>query len=82
LSNETIAVFCCFMRLVPSKFKRGRTVQEALVDGRWVRDIRGVLDAQVLREYLQLWDVIETVNLAPGVSDQHLWTPSSSGQYS
>jgi hypothetical protein len=69
-------------RLVPSKFKRGRTVQEALVDGRWVRDIRGVLDAQVLSEYLQLWDVIETVNLAPGVSDQHLWTPSSSGQYS
>jgi hypothetical protein len=53
-----------------------------LVDGRWVRDIRGVLDAQVLMEYLQLWDVMETVSLAPGVSDQHLWTPSSYGQYS
>jgi hypothetical protein len=63
-------------------FKWGRTVQEALVDGRWVRDIRGVLDAQVLMEYLQLWDVLETVSLAPGVSDQHLWTPSTSGQYS
>jgi hypothetical protein len=50
-------------------------VQEALVDGCWVRDIRGVLDAQVLMEYLQLWDVMKTVSLAPGVSDQHLWTP-------
>jgi hypothetical protein len=73
IQGHSLLVFApSLCRLVPSKFKWGRTVQEALVGGRWVRDIRGVLDAQVLMEYLQLWDVLETVSLAPGVSDQHL----------
>ena len=74
--------------LVPNLFgaissrARKRTVQDALTDQRWVRDIRGALSLAVLREYLALWDLLSNFVLHPDIEDTHVWKFSPSGKYS
>jgi hypothetical protein len=38
-------------------------VTQELRDRRWVSDIRGVLIVQVLMEYLQLWNLVDNLEL-------------------
>lgn len=33
-------------------------------------------------EYLQLWDLLENMELQPEINDTHIWQFSSTGQYS
>ncbi|GJN09772.1 hypothetical protein PR202_ga27806 [Eleusine coracana subsp. coracana] len=68
--------------LVPKRMLNNRTVHDALTDLQWVDDVRGVLPPLALLEYFLLWDILQVTHLSPGVSDQHLWTPSTSGVYS
>ena len=68
--------------LVAKRNIKRRTVQDALVNNAWIRDIKGSLSAAALIEYFQLWDLLVEVELSPGVEDQHIWMPSSSGEYS
>ncbi|WVZ92630.1 LOW QUALITY PROTEIN: hypothetical protein U9M48_038679, partial [Paspalum notatum var. saurae] len=75
--------------LAPSLYsyvaKRGvkrRTGQDALDSNAWARDIREGLLAASLVEYLQLWDTLADFELHPGIEDQHIWTPSSIGEFS
>lgn len=68
--------------LVPRRVLHKRTVQEALDNQQWIEDIRGSLPGQAFYEYFLLWDIMQQVQLSPGVQDQHRWTPSSSGVYS
>jgi hypothetical protein len=67
---------------VPAKIRRHRSVQAALTANGWVHDISGSLTAQVLFEFLLVWDLLQEVHLHPNVEDQHRWLPSSSGLYS
>jgi hypothetical protein len=53
-----------------------------LTENGWVNDISGSISAQFLSEYFMVWDLIQGFQLHPGVSDQHRWTPSASGEYS
>ncbi|WVZ97154.1 hypothetical protein U9M48_042709 [Paspalum notatum var. saurae] len=57
-------------------------MQDALDSNAWVRDIRGGLSAAAFVEYLQLWDILADFELHPGIEDQHIWTPSSTGEFS
>lgn len=57
-------------------------MQDALDSNAWVRDIRGGLSAAALVEYLQLWDTLADFELHPGIEDQHIRTPSSTGEFS
>jgi hypothetical protein len=47
-----------------------------------VNDLSRSLPAQVLFEFLLVWDLLQEVQLQPNVEDQHRWLPSSSGLYS
>jgi len=51
---------------------RKRKVFQALNNRTWVSDIRGALTVQVLLSY---------VELQPDVEDTHIWTFSTTGQY-
>ena len=46
-----------------------RTVQDALVDNRWISDIKGALAVNVLIEYLRLWDSLSGFELQAEVDD-------------
>jgi hypothetical protein len=46
------------IRRIPKRVQFIRTVQEALINSRWVNDIRGSLPEQVLLEYFNIWDLI------------------------
>ncbi|PNT67616.1 hypothetical protein BRADI_3g29643v3, partial [Brachypodium distachyon] len=50
--------------LVPKCIRKKRTVREALVDRRWIRDIQGSLDPLALWQYIQIWGRIRTVQFS------------------
>uniref|UniRef100_J3LZN1 Reverse transcriptase zinc-binding domain-containing protein n=1 Tax=Oryza brachyantha TaxID=4533 RepID=J3LZN1_ORYBR len=57
-------------------------VSRALVNNRWVRDIKGALSAQALCEFLQVWDLIATFNTTQGQDDKRIWKISEDGNFS
>ena len=59
-----------------------RTVHDALVENRWIFDIRGALTINVLIEYLRLWEKLSGFKLQAEVDDTHIWQFSASGHYS
>lgn len=83
IQGKTIAELAPnLVALVPQQEIKKRTVEEGLDNRRWVSDIRGVLSASVLDEYLQLWELLEDVHLQQDAQDQHIWKLSRSGAYS
>ena len=66
---------------VPLKFRKKRTVAEALLGNSWVADIKGALGWLGLVEYLELWDMLAGVNLN-NTDDIHRWKPEASGEFS
>jgi hypothetical protein len=53
---------------IPRRIAKWRTVQEALLNRRWISDIKGALTVEVLVEYIQLWDILSDVVLQQGIS--------------
>jgi hypothetical protein len=43
--------------------------------------MQGKLKADALFEYLQLWDILSTIELCLDIEDKHIWRLSSYGQY-
>jgi hypothetical protein len=39
---------------------------------RWTRDITGATTAAVIADYLMLWDVLQGVQLQPGIDDRFI----------
>jgi len=58
-----------------------RSVKDALDNDLWLEDIQGEITIDALWEYLELWDIINAVELQQGIPDKHIWRLSSSGQY-
>ena len=69
------------VRCVPFKFRKNRTVHEALQENRWVSDIKNALGWLGLAEYLELWDLLAEVNLSD-LEDVHRWKLEASGSFS
>jgi hypothetical protein len=68
---------------IPKKKINQRAVQEALTENRWALDIQGAANTVgVLVEYLQLWEVLQIVELQPGVQDNHFWRFTANRKYS
>ncbi|KAG0545813.1 hypothetical protein BDA96_02G394400 [Sorghum bicolor] len=61
--------------------RRSHSVREALLDRRWTRDITGATTAAVIADYLMLWDVLQGVQLQPGIDDRFIWRWSADGTY-
>ncbi|WVZ94088.1 hypothetical protein U9M48_040025 [Paspalum notatum var. saurae] len=67
---------------IPKRAVQRRTVSQAIDNRNWVSDIKGALTVQVLSEYLMVWDLVDELELQPGIPDQLRWKLSSSGDYS
>jgi hypothetical protein len=52
-----------------------------LTENRWALDIQGTITVGVLVEYLQLWEVLQIVELQPGVQDSHFWRFTENRNY-
>ena len=42
--------------LIPRRRRKIRTVQEAIVERKWISDITGALSPLALWQYVQVWD--------------------------
>jgi hypothetical protein len=60
---------------------KGKVI-EAFANMRWLTDFQGALTLQVLFEFMELHQVLDQIELRPGVSDVHLWRLAASGQFS
>jgi len=67
--------------LVPKRRLSKRTVLEALTEEKWIEDIQGETCMTALFQYLELWDIMNSVELNDNIPDKHIWRLSSSGQY-
>jgi len=66
--------------LVPKRSSR-RTVLEALTGEKWTEDIQGEIGSTALIQYLELWDILNGVELNEEIPDKHIWRLSTSGKY-
>ncbi|GJN04342.1 hypothetical protein PR202_ga21885 [Eleusine coracana subsp. coracana] len=67
--------------MVPGRFANRRTVNDAISNMAWIRDIHGEATPEVIAEFLKLCDIIDQVELQPDTPDRHTWRFSTSGQY-
>jgi hypothetical protein len=67
---------------VPARFRKLRTVHEALSSGIWTNDVRNDLSDIAFLQFTCIWTTVQDIQLVPGVVDLHIWTPSSSGTFS
>jgi len=49
-----------------------RSVKDALDNDLWLEDIQGEITIDALWEYLELWDIINAVELQQGIPDKHI----------
>jgi hypothetical protein len=83
LNGQSIADLApCLLAVVPKRIANRRTVEEAMANRSFVKDIRGDLPVEVILDFLYLWDLIYDFQLQPDIEDSHIWRFSSSGQYS
>lgn len=69
-----------FPNLFNHSKRKNRTVQEALTDSRWVRDVDHNMSQQIISEFLDLWcRVVDTV-LSQEQEDRIIWLHSSDGK--
>lgn len=62
--------------------RKNRTVQEALVQSRWIMDIDHNMTQQIIREFIGLWEMLDDVVLVEDQEDRIIWLHTSDGQYS
>lgn len=67
---------------VPPRIRKTRLVHDALQDELWIQDITGARTFPLIREFLQLWDIVQPINLTNDVPDKLIWRWTSSGTYS
>lgn len=68
------------LALVP-KMSSKHTILEDLTDEKWVQDIQGENGLAALLQYLNLCDILTTIELHEGIPGRHIWRLSSSGEY-
>ena len=54
---------------IPRRIANKRTVKEALVNRKWISDIKGALTVRVLVDYLNLWESLSGIELQPNIRD-------------
>jgi hypothetical protein len=63
-----------FLQLASFVRKSNISVAQGLLANRWVRGIRGGVSTVAMGQYLQLWDMIASIQLQHGVHDKMIWT--------
>ena len=67
---------------IPNRITKRRTVQEALLNRRWISDIKGALSVGVLVDYPQIWNLMSVIVLQPTIEDKHVFSIAPDGIYS
>jgi hypothetical protein len=67
--------------LIPRRVTK-RSVQEALLNRRWLKDIKGALTVGALVEYLHLWNALSSLILQPDIEDKHVFSIALDDNYS
>jgi len=65
-----------------SRAGKRRSVRAAIAQRQWARDIVGATTTQVILQYLQVWNIAESVQLDPLSVDRFVWKWSPDGNYS
>jgi mannosylglycoprotein endo-beta-mannosidase len=60
----------------------GITVAQALLNNRWVRDIKGGISMAAMGQYLLLWEELLQLRLDAGTEDVLVWCHSTDGTFS
>lgn len=68
--------------IIPKRIINRRTVQQALLNRRWIADIKGALTVGAIVDYLHLWNILANFVLQPNTEDRHIFSLSSNGRYS
>jgi hypothetical protein len=68
--------------IIPKRIINRRTVQQALLNRRWIADIKGALTVGVIVDYLHLWNILANFVLQSNTEDRHIFRLSSNGSYS
>ena len=66
---------------IPRRIANKRTVKEALVNRKWISDIKGALTVRVLVDYLNLWESLSGIELQPNIRDKHVFSLAADGKY-
>jgi hypothetical protein len=67
---------------VKTHAKRTRKVAAALPDNAWIQDIAAALSADGIIQFLNLVDILQTVQFSPDTPDVLTWHLTESGEYS
>lgn len=59
--------------LVPIRLANKRLVKDALPNFRWMADLHGNLSVTVIGELMDLCEVMEDMEIQPGITDRHIW---------
>jgi hypothetical protein len=68
--------------IIPKWPANKRTVLEALINRKWISDIKGVLSVGALVDYLNLWELLSEIVLQPKVEDKHVFSIAADVKYS
>jgi hypothetical protein len=72
--------------LAPALFRKAKrkniTVMRALANNKWISHISPIQSAEELRDFIELWDGLTTVNLRQEIKDEIKWKWTRDGQYS
>jgi hypothetical protein len=71
--------------LYPTLYKhskrKNRTVNDALAEERWIRDVDYSMTATLVHEFVSLWFRLQGIAVQPAQEDKITWLHSSDGQY-
>lgn len=67
---------------IPLRKRNNMTVARAIQEGEWPRDIGQNLDADTLREYINLWHQVAVIQLDPATPDRLRWAWENKGEFS
>jgi hypothetical protein len=79
LPNDPICLQAPTIFRVVGSRRRGRSVRDTLLNGRWRRDITGARTMAIICEFAAVCEVCLSVVLHPGVPDQFIWKWTADG---
>jgi hypothetical protein len=82
LRGQRLADLAPLFAAILQRKRQQRMVETALQNHAWVSDIQGNLTIDIIVDYIQLWGLINELQLLPEVDDAHKWRLDSAGQYS
>jgi hypothetical protein len=61
--------------------QRGRSIRDALLNGRRKRDITGARTIAVISEFAAVHEICQSIDLTSGISDPFVWKWTADGEY-